>query len=328
MPIRLPARSFSTDIAEIQPYLAHSSGAGSSLTMPNSTTPLLDADEDVEDASIMDDIGDLSKLLRVLDQRKNTQDIPLPYNADVIIAASGLLHLPAHRLILAARCPVLGGILQNDLSLSDKSSGIEVSLVSVGSITRMEISGCHPLTVLIVLRYLYSDQLLAIWDLRIGTPFASQFEIFGFKPTAIKAELQSLARVLDLQLLSKALQSAGKQVPTPSQAEGFRLLYERTQITGLSRRHVNEDSLAPDVALHLADQVVYCHSVVLQARSPFFASFYGDSVWTSKRRDKSGIIDIDLKHLEWQVMQYVVRWMCYGDENLFDSLGAFLHIMP
>jgi hypothetical protein len=51
-------------------------------------------------------------------------------------------------------------------------------------------------------------------------------------------------------------------------------------------------------------------------------------VWTSKRRDKSGIIDIDLKHLEWQVMQYVVRWMCYGDENLFDSLGAFLHIMP
>jgi hypothetical protein len=170
---------------------------------------------------------------------------------------------------------------------------------------------------------LYSDQLLAIWDFRIGNPFASQFETFDFKPTTVKAELQSLARILDLQLLLTALQSPGKRVPTPSQAEDFRLLYEKTQITGLSRRNANEDSLAPDVALHFADQVVYCHSVVLQARSPFFASFYRDGVWTSKRRDKSGIIDVDLKHLEWQVMRYIVRWMCYGDENLFESLGAF-----
>lgn len=293
--------------------------------MSNSTIPLLDADEDAEDASIMDDIGDFLKLLHVLDQQKDVPDIALPYNADVIILTSGPLRLSAHRLILALRCPVLGIMLHNGCSL--KSSEIEVNLISAGSISELQIKGCHPLTILIVLRYLYSDQLLAIWDFRIGNPFASQFEALNFKPTTIKAELQSLARILDLQLLLTALQSPGKRVPTPSQAEDFRLLYEKTQITGLSRRNTNEDSLAPDVALHFADQVVYCHSVVLQARSPFFASFYGDGVWTSKRRDKSGTIDVDLKHLEWQVMQYVVRWMCYGDENLFESLGAFLRLM-
>lgn len=295
--------------------------------MPNYTTSLLDADDDVEDASIMDDIGGLSKLLHVLDQRKDAPDIALPYNADVIIVTPGPLHLSAHKIILAVRCPALGDILHNGHSFNDKSSGIEVSLFSAGSISKLQISGCHPLTVLIVLRYLYSDQLLAIWDFRIGAPFVSQFEVFDIKPATIRAELQSLARILDLQLLSKALQSLGKGVPAPSQAEDFRLLYERTQLTGLSRQNASENSLAPDVALHVADQVVYTHSVVLQARSPFFASFYGDSAWTSKRRDKSGIIDVDLKHLQWQVMQYVVRWMCYGDENLFESLGAFLRLM-
>lgn len=319
-PIHINTRSFSCDIAEIQPYLGLSLRAEAPSAAPNITTPLLDADEDGEDVSILDDIGDLSKLLHVLDQRKNTPNIALPYNADMIVVTPGPLHLPAHRLILATRCPVLGNILHSGHSLHDKFSGIEVNLISGGRV-HIQINGCHPLTVLILLRYLYSDQLLAIWDLRIGTPFVPQFQTYAVKPVAIKTELQSLSRILDLPLILKALQSPGKRVPTPSQATDFRLLYERTQVTGYLRNNTKENTLAPDVALHLADQViVWSHSVVLQARCQFFASFFGDGAWTSKRRDKSGIIDIDLKHLEWQVMQFVVRWICYGDENLFESL--------
>ncbi|KAG2363543.1 hypothetical protein BDR07DRAFT_1403884 [Suillus spraguei] len=319
-PIHVNARSFSCDITEIQPYLGLSLHAEAPSATPNMTTPLLDADEDGEDASILDDIRDLSKLLCILDQCKNAPDIALPYNADVVVVTPGPLHLPAHRLILAVRCSVLGNILHSGRSLHDKSSGIEISLVS-GDRIRIQINGCHPFTVLILLRYLYSDQLLAIWDLRIGTPFVSQFQTFAMKPVAIKAELQSLSRILDLQLLLKALQSPGKRVPTPSQVEDFRLLYEKTQLIGRQRNDTKEDSLAPDVALHLADQViVWSHSVVLQARCQFFASFFKDAAWTSKRRDKSGIIDVNLEHLEWRAMQFVVRWMCYGDENLFESL--------
>ncbi|KAG2078351.1 hypothetical protein BDR04DRAFT_1086572 [Suillus decipiens] len=320
-PIYVNARPFSCDITEIQPYLGLSLHAEAPSATTNMTTPLLDADEDGEDVSILDDIGDLSKLLHVLDQCKNVSpDIVLPYNADLVVVTPGPLHLPAHRLILAVRCPVLGNILHSGRSLHDKFSGIEISLVS-GSRVRVQINGCHPFTVLILLRYLYSDQLLAIWDLRIGTPFVSQLQTFAVKPVAIKAELQSLSRILDLQLLLKALQSPGKRVPTPSQVEDFRLLYEKTQLTGHQRNNTKEDSLAPDVALHLADKViVWSHSVVLQARCQFFASFFKDSAWTSKRRDKSGIIDVNLEHLEWRVMQFVTRWMCYGDENLFESL--------
>src|SRR5260221_195098 len=89
-----------------------------SLCSTRSPTSFLDVDEDVEDTSIMDDIGDFSKLLHILDQRKNAPDAALPYNADVItVAVSGPLHLPAHRLILAVRFPALGNILRDSHSL-------------------------------------------------------------------------------------------------------------------------------------------------------------------------------------------------------------------
>ncbi|KAG2151135.1 uncharacterized protein EDB93DRAFT_1141174, partial [Suillus bovinus] len=277
LPIIVTARSFSCDITKIQPYLGPSSHS--------------------EDLSIQDDIGDLSKLLQVLDQRKNAPDIALPHHADVVVVTPGPLYLPAHRLILAVRCPVLGDMLHTGRPLHDKSSGIEISLVP-GDTVHIQIIGCHPFTVLILLRYLYSDQLLAIWDLRIGTPFVSQFQTFSVKPVAIKAELQSLARIFNLQLLLKALQSPGKRVPTPSQSEDFRLLYQRTQLTGRLRHNTKEDSLAPDVALHLADQVVvWSHSVVMVYLSVVI---------------RSGIIDVDLKHLEW------------ADENLLNLLVYFV----
>ena len=92
-PICLTARSLSADIAEMQPYLALSLGTGASLAMSNSTIPLLDADEDAEDASIVDDIGDFSKLHH---EQEGVPDIALPYNAAVTILTSGPLRLPAH----------------------------------------------------------------------------------------------------------------------------------------------------------------------------------------------------------------------------------------
>lgn len=101
----------------------------------------MDAEDDAEDASIMDDVGDLSKLLLVLDRRKDASDIALPFNADVIIITPGPLRLLAHKLILAMRCPVLGDILQNSYSLNDKPSGIEISLVSGGNTKTVQISG-------------------------------------------------------------------------------------------------------------------------------------------------------------------------------------------
>ncbi len=37
---------------------------------------------------------------------------------------------------------------------------------------------------------------------------------------------------------------------------------------------------APDVVLQLSDKEVFCYSVVLRARSVFFASFFDQDEWT------------------------------------------------
>ncbi|KAI6101705.1 hypothetical protein EV401DRAFT_2201598 [Pisolithus croceorrhizus] len=80
------------------------------------------------------------------------------------------------------------------------------------------------------------------------------------------------------------------------------------------------DPLAPDVALYLRDKVVYTHSVVLRARCPFFSAFFGDKDWTSRRRNQSGVIDIRMDHFDWEVMQFVLGFICFGEEKFFDAL--------
>lgn len=81
-------------------------------------------------------------------------------------------------------------------------------------------------------------------------------------------------------------------------------------------------ALVPDIVLHLSDREVYCHSTVLRARSEFFADFFDEDEWTKRRWDANGVLSINMKHLEWRVMDYVLKFICFGEEGkMFDSLG-------
>jgi hypothetical protein len=85
--------------------------------------------------------------------------------------------------------------------------------------------------------------------------------------------------------------------------------------------------LVPDVVLELADKDAYCHSVILRARSPIFASFFGLEDWTMKRWNADGMIRVNMRHLNWHVMQFVLRFMCCGDGiEMFDTLGTHLFL--
>ncbi|KAH7923696.1 hypothetical protein BV22DRAFT_1036046 [Leucogyrophana mollusca] len=342
-PIRLTGRSLSGDIAEIQPYLSFASGGGQTgqLTGSPVISPSFgDADDEIEDASILDDISALSLLLDLLNQKRaagKTSKVSLhdgdhlPHGADLLLHFSPRAEFPIHRVILATRCVSLCIVLSSGDALHDKESKIVIKLSHVASVTgshkapRLHFSGCSIISVLILLRYLYSDQLLAIWDRRIGSPFSEHFRRLDVKPTQVKLDLQSLAHLLDLPLLSQALESPGKRSPVPSEGRDFRRLFDASQAQANTRsevrRSTKEDPLAPDVMLHLADKVVYCHSAILRARCTFFMSFFSDVEWTIKRRDAFGIVDVDMKHLRWQVMDYVLRFVCCGEEELFETLN-------
>ncbi|KAI0071191.1 hypothetical protein K474DRAFT_1776321 [Panus rudis PR-1116 ss-1] len=162
----------------------------------------------------------------------------------------------------------------------------------------------------------------------------------------IKVELQRLARVLELGKLEKALEAPVKRMPEESLREDLRALFESVQSpltsssssssspTSLSLSPLGDDTpkhqpkhpFSPDVILLLENgQVeVPCHSIILRARSEFFAALFGgddnDDVWTRRRWDADGVIRVDLGHLRWKSMRFVMKWVYGGEAEIFDRL--------
>ena len=98
-------------------------------------------------------------------------------------------------------------------------------------------------------------------------------------------------------------------------------LFDAVQSTLMPRT----SPLAPDVVLQLTDREVFCHSVILRATSPFFASFFDLEDWTAKRWGTDGVVRVDMRQLRWDVVQFVLRFMCCdADKEMFYVLGNFV----
>ncbi|KAF8810432.1 hypothetical protein BYT27DRAFT_7186506 [Phlegmacium glaucopus] len=290
--------------------------------------------------------------------------VPLPNGADTMVYVQpyGVV-LPVHRFVLAARSDVfnllfcgLNAEQKEKMKAGEKgvgsrekgkgkeygpSHGVNLRLLppkpgpgnGVTKLTRFSIGGCHPLTVVILFWYFYSDELLAIWDQRVGGAEHVRKHLVGLEisPARVKRELQALSVVLHLPSLSAALEPPAKRAPLPSMRRDMSKVFEFVQPKEGETQGVSaamplpfsfiSSPLAPDVVLELADKDVYCHSVVLRARSPFFASFFGLEDWTIKRWNADGTIRVNMRHLKWHTMQFVLRFMCCGDDiEMFHTL--------
>ena len=294
--------------------------------------------------------------------REDGKPVPLPYGADTMVYVQpyGVV-FPVHRFVLAARSDVFkllfcGLKAEQKLKVGEKGVGsqekgkgkegdpsLRVNLHLLPSkpgsgngilkLTRLSIDGCHPLTVLVFFWYIYSDELLAIWDRRVGGAEAVEknLEKLEISPARVKQELQALAAVLQLPSLSAALEPPVKRAPSPSMKTDMGKVFELVQLKDGETQGVLKakllplsSPLVPDVVLELADKDVYCHSLILRARSPFFAGFFGLEDWTVKRWNAEGMIRVNMRHLNWHVMQYVLRFMCSGDGiEMFHTLGMY-----
>ena len=297
--------------------------------------------------------------------------LPLPNGADTMVYVQpyGVV-FPVHRFVLAARSDMFKSLFCG-LKAEQKMEKLKVGEKGVGSqekgkgkedgpslrvnlrllpskpgsgngvlkLTRLSIDGCHPLTVLVFFWYIYSDELLAIWDRRVGGAEAVETNLVKLEisPARVKQELQALAAVLHLPSLSAALEPPVKRTPSPSMRRDMGKAYELVQhkdgdTQGVLDANLLHLSLVPsplisDVVLELADKDVYCHSVILRARSPFFAGFFGLEDWTVKRWSADGMIRVNMCHLNWHVMRFVLRFMCCGDGiEMFHTLGAYLFL--
>ncbi|KAF7363815.1 hypothetical protein MSAN_01039400 [Mycena sanguinolenta] len=324
-PIRIEGNTMAEDLATVRPYTASPPAVhlrDESVPVPDSpqwSYAVGDEGEEPEDAGIETDFRRIWHLCKLLEPRDNA--LPARCGADIMVQVRAFA-FPTHRAILGARSPVLCGILEGS-ALRDAQSHITIKAFPASGLAkaRLELKGCEPITVLILLDYLYSDELLAIWDRRLASALQRELATYKIKPGQVKLELQALARVLNLPLLAQALESPAKRVAAPSVVRDMEQLFRAVQLDPNTKSDLAKSPIAADVVLQLADRDVHCHSTVLRARSPVFASFFDEADWTAKRWEVDGTVKVNLKHMRWHVMEYVLKHMCCGgDAEIFENL--------
>ena len=326
------------DLALVQPYLhLNIVKPDEDDTAPlEAMDPMLEEEEEEEDATVLDDIQQLNALCSVILRLKEARkggDGPkaidpqtMPYDASLVVHVQSTgIELPAHRALLAARSSRLCRALSEGTTLNDVNSNVSVQghigKAATRKLPKLTFAGCHPLSVLVLLVYLYTDEPLAVWDPRIGHALQKQLQLVKVKPAQVKSELQALANVLELQALADVLDAPVKRTPKPTLVLDLQQLFTETHLAKANAGSGNrmQRPLVPDIVLQLADREVMCHSVVLRARSTFFAAFFDDKDWTRKRWTPEGGIVVNLQHLKWRAAEPVLKYMCYGgDQEIFD----------
>ena len=212
--------------------------------------------------------------------------------------------IPAHSVIMSLRTPVLARALSGKPVEGFTKRGAD-----------LEMDACHPLVALLLLQYLYSDDVAAIWDSRVSHLLMTRFPDLQLPIADIKADLKRYAEVLELAPLVAVLAMGSKtDVPTKTLAANLAAFHAAT---------FNPPSAKCDTIIVLADREVAVHSTLLRARCQFFESMFADRDWTLERRESEngGKVVIQMTHLRWRPMKLVFRYMHEGvEDDLFDYL--------
>ncbi|WVW82934.1 hypothetical protein I302_104949 [Kwoniella bestiolae CBS 10118] len=221
--------------------------------------------------------------------------------------------IPAHSVILSLRVPKFRELLSG--SGVGKGKSDMFSLGKYRSSKAIHINACHPLAALLLLQYIYSDDISAIWDARVARAVQDKFASLKLPLGQIKSDLKALADELGLTPLSTVLTSAGKQpIPQPTLPSDIYAFFTSTHTLPPSTQ------TQCDVTLVLADKEISCNSTILRSRCPFFEAMFADSDWTS-RRVEGGRVTVRMEHLQWPAMKLVFRYIHEGaEEGLFDYL--------
>jgi alpha-tubulin suppressor-like RCC1 family protein len=310
-------RALGDDLLDLLPHFLRLGKVPSTASGDAVTSIQEDADDDggEDELVIQRDIELVFRLHQIVDEWDESYEQQRA-GADVAIELDGK-KVPAHRSILAARSPLFADLFKG--RVEDGPEGIRYDPSPVHFPT-VSIRGCSLFTGLLLLHYLYGDDVVALWDPRVGRLVQDKFPDSKLAIGVIKDELQRLAHLLRLPALARILGLVTKRVPAPTMASDLLRAFDL--------------ALWPaDTILLLSKGEVRVHSAILRSRSPFFKALYEDHDWTARRyqREEDGIsvVSVDLRHLDTEVVQLVMRHL-YGDlgESLFDAIGrqsVFLH---
>ncbi|RPB00607.1 hypothetical protein L873DRAFT_1680174 [Choiromyces venosus 120613-1] len=214
---------------------------------------------------------------------------------DILVSTSDCpeIDIPAHKVFLAARSPVLRSLFIEGSGSVGATCEFILATTSQDK-PRLLFNGIKLKTLLILLYYVYVDSLVDIWNQNNIHHSRTQHY------RAIRAELSSISSQVGLDHLAKALEVTPH--PSCSMNKDF-----SNALSGPSRSAFEESA---DMIIELADGgSILVHSVIMKARCPFFGALYGSGGrWLMKRREQ-GIVKVDMKHISKPAMDMVVNWL-------------------
>ena len=221
-------------------------------------------------------------------------------NSDVVI--------PVHGFILKARSPVLRKAL-DEFRLSGSCSIADFLVIKQTSsqlLPRVIFQGTDFITLLDLVIYLYTDQVIDVWQFTRYSPD------MAFRYRQVRVELMKTAVYLRMGKLEYAV----------------RLMRESDKQMSFDMDLAIQDPTYfedADTIVELDGSEVAVHSTLMCQRCPFFESLFkgraGGQWLAGRRQDNSKTVRIDLKHIDPRTFQLVLRYL-YADlgPELFDNV--------
>lgn len=317
-PIPLTGKTLAEDLFGLQPHFRRFGSQMNAEDWARAHAAKAKAQEDDEDesySSVAKDVTVALQLCAILSRWKATSEDSLFSWSDPLAGSDLALAvkdtaIPAHSVIIAARVPALARLLKSNEKVDRFSRG-------EADPSRIAVEACHPMVALLLLQYIYSDEVTAVWDIRVTRAMQDKYADLKLPFAQIKADLKALADILDLSPLSRVLDATAKQpIATATLAKDIEAFFAETHATpGLAA-----GAAGCDVALVLADRTVHCSSAILRARCPFFEAMFADPDWTAER-DQDGVVKIKMEHLTWKPMNMVFKYIhACAEDNLFDYM--------
>jgi hypothetical protein len=314
-PIPLKGPTLEEDLFLLQPHFRRFANQMTAEDFDREKAKIkLDEDDEDESAnSVSNDIAVAIRMCTILGRwRRDDNDTLFSWSepligSDMWFVTQGI-EIPFHSIIMSLRSSVFKRFLKGE-----KASGLTKSGSADGTGIKVTVTARHPITVFLLLQYIYTDEVAAIWDARVASALQVKFPDQKLMMAHIRADLKSLADTLELQPLSTLLNSASKvSVPRRTLSDDLLSFFSKTYAASPPKKSC-------DTTLVLADKEVSCSSVLLRSRCPFFEAMYEDRDWTVSREEDGGRVVIKMEHLKWRPMKLVFKYLHGGKEDdLFD----------
>jgi inhibitor of Bruton tyrosine kinase len=227
-----------------------------------------------------------------------------------IFSSISEIGIPVHGFVLAARSSIFRAALA-DFRLTGAASVPELLVIEESSSQprpQVVFQGLDFITIVNLVTYLYTDRVVDVWH------FTRQSPKMAFRYRQVRTELMKTAAQLKMSKLESAV----------------RLMREPDRQMSLDMSLAIQDPAYfedGDCTIELDGSEVTVHSTLLCQRCPFFEGLFNGRAagqWLAGRRqDDSDTIRIDLKHIEPETFQLVLRYI-YADigPELFDDVVA------